>query len=353
MAKPNVLTISGINPTIPNIIADKPATIAVVPALNDNANADIPVAINPRPAPNVTAATPNKAHAPATINKSTATPFNKYPATPRIVNAAPNATKDLRILSQLIDPRIFKPMANTTKELAAIINEPAPARAPFTLLPIIFIAATNIAKDPSIAVRDLPISDQLRVDNIFNAPPSTTKDIVAPNKANDFPIAPPLPDLALAYPPLPIIFIADLFPLFKKFIANTNIAKAPPIAVKPRPISPQLIEPSIFNAPARTIIEFANTSKAIPLLIARSGSILLSVFVIILREIIIVTKLFTISVNFILPSCLSATDIINNDKDNVINPFVFFLVLPSSGNKCIVAVKTPIAPAKPIKPVII
>ena len=87
IAKPNVLTISGINPTMPNIIADKPATIAVVPALNDNANAEIPVAINPRPIPNVTAATPNKVHAPATINKSTATSFTKYKKKNKIVNA--------------------------------------------------------------------------------------------------------------------------------------------------------------------------------------------------------------------------------------------------------------------------
>ena len=198
IAKPNVLTISGINPTIPNIIDDKPATMAVVPALNANANAEIPAAINPRPTPNVTAATPNKAHAPATVNKSIATPFNKYPAIPKIVNAAAKATIDFTILSGCIEPNIFKPRAKPINAAEAITKDPAPAKAPLTLLPNTLIATTNMVNAPPIAANDLPISDQFIVANIFIAPPNITKDIVAPSKANDLPKAPPWDDLKLS-----------------------------------------------------------------------------------------------------------------------------------------------------------
>ena len=61
----------------------------------------------------------------------------------------------------------------------------------------------------------------------------------------------------------------------------------------------------------------------------------------------IVIKLFTISVNFILPIFFNATDNINKEIDNPINPFVFFLVSPSSGNVFNVWTNNCIATAKP------
>ena len=332
IAKPNVLTISGINPTIPNMMADKPETIAVVPALNANANADIPVAINPRPTPNATAATPNNAAAPATINKPPATLLSKAPAIPNIVNAAANPNKALTILSGLIDANIFNPIANSINAAEAISNAPAPAKAPPILLPSIFIATTNIVNAPPIATNERLISSQFIVANIFNAPARTIIDVTAPSNPIDLNIPP---------------FFGN------KFITIVNMINEPAIAVKPRPISAQLIEPKIFNEPASIINEFANTSMDIDFRNAPSGFILLIINDITPKEINIVVKPFIIDNKSIEPIFFKATDIINNDKDKVINPFVFFLVLPSSGNKCIAAVKTPIAPAKPITPVII
>ena len=232
---PNISINCGAKLATPNIIADIPATITVVPVANAPAKVAIPTPTKATPAPNNPTAAPNTAIAAANPNKVGIIGPRIFAATPITTNAPAIATKDTANAPQLKLPNIFIAPANITKALLNPIKPPTLEVASFG----------NNARKVNTSARD---------------PPNPTK---ATWICSQFIVPNPINANAVKPKPRAIIFNAFIlaFNDFKSFGNNLtkaiNIVNVPPIAVIVLAISSQSIVDNIFNAPANITREVA------------------------------------------------------------------------------------------------
>ena len=213
---PTFIRTAGIKPAIPVTITVSAATIAVAPpavasAVNPIASEESPVPAASKPAPIVRTPTPINANAPDNARIVGTNGVRTAPATPIIVKAPAIEISPFAIAPHDNAPKILSTGARIAKAVDATNNAADPPSVPFMKLRLI----ANSAKAPPMTVRPLPISSHC----------------IPPNLLIQFAMISSAAPTITSPVPIPIMFFGI------RLTAIATSASAPPIAVRPLPIS--------------------------------------------------------------------------------------------------------------------